>query len=188
MAKIADWMMPEEWLTKEDVEIDLKYPDSGRQVSYNHLERKLGNVVVETRPTFFDNWDRITPLAEDDPQFNATRDEDAEFDAVEAFDYCYRAVVRRALIYMVHSVSSSEEEAYRPWSPRLDTDDPYQPPEELFADIVESVPLPDTPFKTIECDPYENIDDLYEDLVASNDILLEQGNERILTTRVKYMD
>lgn len=185
MPEAPDWMYPEEWLTPDDVQIDLDVSDDSHQVAYDHLERKLGHVVVEDRPAYFDKWDRITPLDSDAPDFNAERDEDVEFDAAEAFHYCYRAALRNAVVYLVHSLSSKgRDDGYRPWSPRVDVDESYEPPESVFEDVLE---MPETPFRTLEHEPYESVEALYGDLTESEEILLQNGNQRVITTRIRRL-
>ncbi|QCC60217.1 hypothetical protein [Natrinema thermotolerans] len=183
----------------DDIEVDIKaeYEDSNRRgATYENLAETLSHVAAVSRPDFLDEWDRVIAVTNGyTPRDDAQWKSDADFDAAEAFDYCYRYVTRQGAIYLSHVVAAQGENERgdfdrRPWSPRWDGRDPYQNPVELFTDIMSGDQMPPTPFMPIgEGQNYTSLDDLYEDLVSCDKLALrDHEGDWYVTPRTAWID
>lgn len=200
MTEIPQWMFPRDWIDDPEnvkVEITAEYEGrTDRQASYGNLEETLKHVGVVSRPAFLDKWERVIAVTNGyTPPKTAERDANADFNAAEAFEYCYRSVTRYGAVYLTHAVTPFEEtnrgdSKRRPWSPRWDGDDPYQNPVQLFEEVLAEASMPPTPFVPVGSDnTYASLDALYADLLACDELALrDYDGNWFVTPRTAYID
>jgi len=188
------WMYPEGWFDNyenirkpEAVDVKLQGDFDEDQRSYSQIESMLENVVIDDRPDFLSTWYQVTPLAGSDAPPYAEHDENVDFDAREAFYYCYRAKLRIGAIYLLHSLTNGNHENWTPWSPHAYEPDEYEHPSDLFEMVLEGTSMPFTRFKYKSGEPYEDVETLFDAITTSDKILLKSNDRTVVTTRKQYI-